>query len=395
MKVIFHTLGCRLNQAEQDSYKQALAKAGFSIVDQKDKFDIAIINTCAVTHKADRESRRAIRGLKKQNPQAKIVMTGCSNFKLPEVDYYIKDKEGFVGEFLKHFNNYVETQNLASLPDCSAKTRANIKIQTGCDNYCTYCITTHRRGDSKSFAPKKIIEQIKEKQKQDFQEIVLTGVNIGQYKYRDIDLTRLIKKILSETKIKRIRLSSINPEHVYKNSDFKDLFKDPRICQHLHLSLQSGSDKILKSMNRHYNTKQYLEIVQDYYKTFPLFGFTTDVIVGFPTETESDFNQTCSLVKECGFLKIHIFRYSQREGTPAATMPNQAPEPVKKQRAQALEKINQDLQKQFRAKIKGEELEVLFQGKRNGKWIGHAGNFLVVEKKSRQNLENKIQKIKI
>ncbi|MFA6028083.1 MAG: tRNA (N(6)-L-threonylcarbamoyladenosine(37)-C(2))-methylthiotransferase MtaB [Patescibacteria group bacterium] len=375
MKVYFYTLGCRLNQAETDSYQEALAKKGFAITIDNSDFDIAVVNTCAVTHKADREARQSIRKIKRQCPKAKIVMTGCSSEKLEEVDYYIKDKENFVKEFIKIFpkSDHLHSHQIKE----KVKVRANIKIQTGCDNHCTYCYTRIPRGRSRSFSPNDIIRQIKNKEKQGVKEVILTGVNIGQYS----SLIGLIKNILKETNIPRIRLSSINPEYVYDNKEFKNLFKNPRVCQHLHLSLQSGSDAILKKMNRHYTSAQYLKIVRDYYKAYPLFGFTTDVIIGFPGETEKDFKQTCALVKKCGFLKIHIFRYSKRQGTPAAKMPHQVPENIKKQRLNILEKINQDLQKKFRKKMKGKKLDVLFEGKVGDYLVGHAGNYLFVKKK--------------
>lgn len=381
MKIYFHTLGCRLNQAETDSYQEALASKGFTITRDADNFNMAVINSCAVTHKADRETRQAIRKLKRQCPKAKIVLTGCSSVQLPEVDYYIKDKERFVQKSLA-----VVSPSISPSPSegwrggQGVRQRANLKIQTGCDNYCTYCYTRIPRGKSRSFAPKDIITQIKNKEKRGVKEVVLCGVNIGHYQYGKNNLWDLIKKILKETNITRIRLSSINPEYVYGNKAFKNLFKNPRLCQHLHLSLQSGSDAILKKMNRRYTGAQYLKIARDYNKAYPLFGFTTDVIVGFPGETEKDFKQTCALVKKCGFLKIHIFRYSKRQGTPAVKMPNQVSEVVKKHRAEILERINKDLQKKFRKKMKGKKLDVLFEGKVGGYWVGHAGNYLVIKK---------------
>ncbi|MFH0818885.1 MAG: tRNA (N(6)-L-threonylcarbamoyladenosine(37)-C(2))-methylthiotransferase MtaB [Patescibacteria group bacterium] len=398
-KIAFYTLGCRLNQAETDKYQDELEKHGFFVVIFKQIFNIAVVNTCAVTHKADREGRQAIRQLKKKCPHAKIIMTGCSDFKMPEIDFYIKNKENFVGEFIKIFGASDKTSYATSLQNRYSRTRSNIKIQTGCDNHCTYCLTTIRRGKSRSFSPIAIINEIKQKEKQGYKEVVLTGVNIGQYKYKNEDtntylrLPELIQQILNQTKIKRIRLSSINPDFVYKNNKFKNLFLNPRLCRHLHLSLQSGSEKILKSMNRNYTAKQYLLIIKDYYKVYPDFGFTTDVIVGFPSETDQDFQDSLDLVKACKFLKIHIFRYSIREGTPAAIMKDQVDEKIKKQRAQQLQKVNQNLQDEFKKKMKGQKLKVLFEVKKGDYWCGHAGNFFSVKYKSKQNLENKISSI--
>jgi threonylcarbamoyladenosine tRNA methylthiotransferase MtaB len=383
-----------LNQAEEDVYKEELSKRGFIIVNKK-PFDIAVINTCAVTHKAERESRQTIRQLKKQCPMAKIILTGCANLKLPEIDYYIKDKEKFLKIFFQHFNPPSPVYWRRGRGMREMRTRVNIKIQTGCDNCCTYCYTRIARGKSRSFSPKSIIQQIKNKEKQDIKEVVLTGVNIGQYKYKKIDLAGLIKKILQETNIPRIRLSSINPEYVYKNKEFKNLFKDKRLCQHLHLSLQSGSDKILKSMNRHYTTKQYLEIINAYYKLYPLFGFTTDVIVGFPDEAEKNFKDTCDFVKKNKFLKIHIFRYSPRQKTAASRMKNQIPEIIKNQRAEILQKINKQLQTAFSKKMKNRKVEVLFESKKDSQWFGHAANYFPVLSAHPQICQNRIILVKI
>ncbi|MBU0732402.1 MiaB/RimO family radical SAM methylthiotransferase [Patescibacteria group bacterium] len=403
MNVLFKTLGCRLNQAEEYEYKKALAYEGFLIVSKDDDFDIAVVNTCSVTHKADRESRQAIRQLKKKNPDVKVVMTGCCDFNIPEVEYYIEDKENFVERFLDIFPSPKSKKEFTI-----NKNRINVKIQTGCDNYCTYCITTHRRGPSRSIDPEKIISQIQDIGKNGFKEIVITGVNIGQYEsgfhqirldggHSDVrfQLLDLLKLILEKTKIERVRLSSINPEYIFKNQEFIGLFKDPRMCQHLHLSLQSGSDKILKSMNRHYDSAQYLKVVKSFYQLYPDFGFTTDVIVGFPGETTADYADSTDLVKKCKFLKLHIFRYSPRPGTPAAEMDDQIDEPTKAERATELEQVNQELKQEFQKRMIGKNLDVLFEGERDGYLLGTAGNFLKVKIKSKKDIKNQVINLKI
>lgn len=398
MRVAFRTLGCRLNQAEEHEYKKALADEGFLIVPEKEEYDIAVVNTCAVTHKADRESRQAIRQLKKKNPAVRIVMTGCCIFNMPEVDYKIEDKENFVAKFLEIFPSiglFPRPPLQSWRGGATPRSRINVKVQTGCDNYCTYCIITRRRGPSRSVEPKKIIDQIKEIEKQGYKEIVITGVNIGQYESNNINLNNLLNLILEKTKIKRIRLSSINPEYIFENKEFIDLFEDPRLCQHLHLSLQSGSDKILKSMNRHYTSDQYLKIVKELYKKYPNFGFTTDVIVGFPGETDQDFEDTMKLVKKCKFLKIHIFRYSPRAGTPAAEMDNQIDDPTKTVRAKELEEVNKKLKQEFQERMIGKRLDILFEGERDGYWLGTAGNFLKARFESDKDLKNQVLNLAI
>jgi len=384
MRILFYTMGCRLNQAEADNYQEELSKKGFLIVNKK-PFDVAVVNSCSVTHKADREARQAIRKLKKLQPSAKIILTGCADIKLPEVDYYIKDKEKFIEKFSRIF---IIAEKIKKQNNIIQRTRANIKIQTGCDNHCTYCYTRIARGKSKSINSRIIIQQIKNKEKQNIKEIVLTGVNIGQYQYGNLNLVDLINKILQETTVPRIRLSSINPEYVAKNKKFQKLFANPRLCQHLHLSLQSGSNSVLKRMNRRYSAAQYLGIIKQYYRVYPLFGFTTDVIVGFPGETEKEFKQTCDFVKKCGFLKIHIFRYSIRNGTPAAIMPLQVAENIKKQRSKILDIINLDLMQKFAKKMRGKKLSVLFEKKITNNWQGHAGNYFLINQKAEADLDN-------
>ena len=365
MRFLVKTLGCRLNQAESKEIMEALCKKGF-LFDENNP-ELIIINSCAVTIKADKESRQAVRQFKRKFPEVQIALMGCSDFKIEEVDIYLQDKERALQELLKYFPE--ETIRGTAQEVITERTRENIKIQTGCNNACTYCVTRLRRGKPVSREPKKIIQQINQKVEAGAKEVVITGVNIGQHQ----DLTELLEQILAQTEIRRVRLSSIDPEYVYKHQQFFKLFKNSRMCQHLHLSLQSGSDTVLKRMNRKYLTQEYLEITKKYYQTYPNFGFTTDVIVGFPGETEKEFKQTCEFVKACGFFKIHIFRYSPRPETPAASMPDQVDEKIKHQRAQELEKINQELKKDFQEKMLDKELEVLFEVEKDGDWIGHAG----------------------
>ncbi|MFH1536903.1 MAG: tRNA (N(6)-L-threonylcarbamoyladenosine(37)-C(2))-methylthiotransferase MtaB [Patescibacteria group bacterium] len=412
MKIFIKTIGCRLNQAESQTIADELQQIGFFIVDEKENPDLIIVNTCAVTEKADKESKQIIRSLKNKNPKAKIVMIGCCRFKLDEIDMFIEDKDKVVDVIR---DNWGCGAPQLSHKNISGRTRTNIKIQDGCNNKCTYCITTLRRGKSKSIPINNIIDDIKEREKQGYKEIVITGVNIGEYlcKYKEgenvnegedgdlrlqhksITLINLLQEILNQTKIERIRLSSINPDYVYHNHEFIDLFNDPRMCRHLHLSLQSGSNQILEKMKRHYTREQYLEITETFYKAYPGFGFTTDVIVGFPGETDEDFNDTLDLVQNCKFLKLHIFRYSKRPDTKAATMPDQIDENIKVERAKKLEQVNQKLKKQFQDNMVGKEIEVLIEGERDGYWLGTAGNFMKIKIESNKDLKNKIIKLKI
>ena len=403
MKLFIKTIGCRLNQAESQNLADELQQIGFFIVSQKENPDLIIVNTCSVTEKADKESKQIIRSLKNKNPKAKIVMIGCSRFELDEVDMFIEDKNEVVDQIQKHFplhDNPGAPYPGVSHNNITNRTRINVKIQDGCNNKCTYCITTLRRGKSTSIPVKNIIEEIKNREKQGYKEIVITGVNIGEYldknnKDESVTLIDLLHEILNQTKIPRIRLSSINPDYVYENQEFIELFKNPRMCQHLHLSLQSGSNQILEKMKRHYTREEYLEVVETFYRAYPNFGFTTDVIVGFPGETDQDFNDSLDLVQNCKFLKLHIFRYSKRPDTKAATMPDQIDLNIKKQRSKQLEQVNQKLKKQFQDNMIDKEVEVLIEGERDGYWLGTASNFLKVKIKSSKNLKNQIIKLKI
>ena len=264
MKISFYTLGCKLNQAETDELKENLQKEGFFIVPWKIKADAYVINACSVTIGAEQGTRQIIRQAKKRNASAKIFVTGCFGQKLPEVDFVLKNKKILtrkIAQKLKKDSKIISSScDNIDHKSKMEKNRTFIKIQTGCDNFCSYCTIPYFRGKPKSVAPRKIIETINKKVEKNFKEIVLTGVNVCKYNYKKLDLTKLVQKILKETKVERIRFGSLDPELI--NDDFISIFKNSRIMPHMHLSLQSGSDKILKLMNRKYTTQDYLNIVK-------------------------------------------------------------------------------------------------------------------------------------
>lgn len=327
MRFFIYTLGCRLNQAESFNLTEKLQENGHILTCQKPNF--IIINSCSVTHKADRESRQIVRTLKRRHPQAKIIFTGCSRIKIPEVDYCILNKEKII-EIVGKIESRKDKNNKKHK---KRKKKVFIKIQDGCDEFCTYCIVPYRRGKPQDRNEQESLEEIKKREQQGYQEIVLTGANIGKYK----NLAVLVTKILQQTKIPKISFGSIAPQYI--NDQFLSLWQNPRLKQHLHLSLQSGSDTVLKRMNRQYTTKKYLTLVRKIYKLYPDFQLTTDIIVGFPGETEGEFKETYQFVKKCRFAKLHIFRYSKREGTAAAKMSNQVDEKSKRKRARILENM--------------------------------------------------------
>ncbi len=427
MKIAIYTLGCKLNQAESDELKETLQKEGFFIVGWKNKADIYIVNACSLTVGAEQGTRQIIRQVKNWNPNAKIFVTGCLRQKLPEIDFYTQNQNELIKKIKitasshsKRHDHRIVSKNVQ---DCSGakmprdnegnaenRTRAFIKIQTGCDNFCSFCIIPYFRGKPRSVSAIKIIKTINQKINQGFKEIVLTGVNICKYSDRDclhfnaaaskckqsakpLNLARLAKKILNETKIQRIRFGSLDPSLI--DDDFIALFQNPRVMPHMHLSLQSGSSRILKLMNRKYTAKQYLSLIKKIKKRFPFVGFTTDIIVGFPSESEKDFCDTCNLIKKVGFLKVHIFPFSPRPGTPAFCAIPQINEKIKKERFGNLKRIADTARKQFIKKMIGQNVPVLFEEKVNGVWFGYAPNYLRIKLKSKENFKNQIKNLTI
>lgn len=394
MKIALTTIGCKLNQSEILDLKQNLQDAGYILVDKDKPHDLHIFNACSVTHGAEQITRQKIREIKRKNPESQIFVMGCLNKGIPEISKIFKNSQQVI-KFIK--SNYkLEKYQNSEFKIQNLKSRALIKIQSGCNFSCSYCIIHKFRRKSQSIPLNKIIKKIKEKEKQGFKEIVLVGQNILQYQShtsRDLRMTitsftDLVKEILNKTSIPRIRFSSLDPRLV--DTDFLNLLQEQRICPHLHLSLQSGSNKILKLMNRGYTTSQYLKIVNKAQKINPLTSITTDIIIGFPGETDDDFQDTLNFVKKIDFLKIHIFPYSARSETPAAEFKDKITSQIKKERYQKLNTLAQKQKAKFLNKIKGKELPVLFEGQRDNIWQGYTPNYIQVKKKSPENLCNKI-----
>ena len=392
MKIAVKTLGCKLNQAEGDKIIQELVESGFEIVDFKNKADIYIINACSVTAVADRKAQLVINNFKNKNSKAKIVLTGCFSKKPSKVDLVIKDKNILIKNLLDKYPPINKSKNKSASKPANQKTRVFVKIQDGCDNFCSYCIIPLMRGLPQSIRVSEIVKEINKKVEQGFKEIVLTGVNICKYKSGQLDLAGLVKNILRETEVKRIRFGSIDPKLI--TDEFINLFDNKRICNHLHLSLQSGSNSVLKRMNRKHTTKDFLDLISKIKKKYSLFGLTTDIIVGYPGETEEEFKETCDFVKKIGFQKIHVFPFSKRPGTVAEKLDDQIDLKTKKLRAHSLKEISEELNKRFRQKIRSKEFEVLFENKINGKWVGFTDNYIKVEKRGDKNWFNRIITIK-
>ncbi len=409
------TFGCKVNAYESEYMKEQLLANNFKYEKSYKNSDIVIINTCSVTNVADNKSFKTIRSVRRDNPACIMVVCGCSaenhRDNLPDVyiDILIGNKEkSKIVSLIKNYlvtnktyvkfyderNNEFEDMEVHAFED---KTRAFVKIQDGCNNFCAYCIIPYVRGNIRSKDINVAVEEIKELVLNGHKEIVFTGIDTGNYgretkKYNLVDLIRLISEIpeLERIRVSSIEITSINDEFI------EELKNNKKLCGHLHVSLQSGSDKILKAMNRKYTCKEYLEKIDKIKEVRPDINLTTDVIVGFPGETEEDFNDTIDFCKKVGFSKIHVFPYSKRNGTRAATMPNQVDNATKKDRARRLIKIDEDLQKEYYNKFKGKIVEVLIEEVKNGVSIGHTENFIKVEipEKLEENTNYQVKVVK-
>ena len=382
---------------------QAFKNHGYQIVDFEELADIYIINTCTVTNMSDRKSRQILRHTKKNNPNSVVVAVGCyvqvaknEIEQIPEIDFSLgnnekKDIVKYVEEYMNKKEKIEELDNvLYSKEYCefgevtyTEKTRAVIKVQDGCDRFCTYCIIPYARGRVRSRKPENILDEIKKISKQGIKEV--------SNNYRLIDLLEEINEIEG---IKRIRLGSIEPLLITEEF-INRLTKLEKICHHFHLSLQSGSTKTLERMNRRYNIEEFEKIVKrlrDAYKDVIL---TTDIIVGFPGETKEEFNETLEFLKRIKFYKMHIFKYSPRKGTKAAEMKNQIQGDIKEERSKVLLELSDENEKEYLKKYIQKEVEVLFEEKDGEYYKGHTSNYIMVKYKTNKDVSNKIMKVYI
>ena len=409
--VAFCTLGCKVNQYETNAMMQKMIEAGYKVVDFETKADIYIINTCTVTNMADKKSRQMLRRVKEINPEAILVAVGCyaqvakeKLEQIPEIDLilginekndivkYVEQasKNTYVSDVL-HQTEFLDFGDVTY----TEKTRAVIKVQDGCNQFCSYCIIPYARGRIRSRKPESVIKEITDVAKEGIKEVVITGIHIASYgkdfntEYRLIDLLEEIQKVNG---IQRIRLGSLEPTLITEEFVTR-LKKLSKICDHFHLSLQSGCDETLKRMNRKYTTDQFRHVVELLRNAYPEVHLTTDVIVGFPGETEEEFNKTYEFLKEIKFYKMHVFKYSPRSGTVAAKMTNQIDGNVKEERSNKLIELSDKNEKEYNQQYIGKEVEVLLE-EREGEYLkGHTTNYMVVKMKTNENLENTIQKI--
>ena len=429
-KIAFHNLGCKVNTYELDAMMQMLIDEGYQQVPFEEKADIYIINTCTVTNIADRKSRQMIHKARKNNPDAVIVAVGCyvqtraGGEGLEDIDLCIgNNHKGEIAKILKEYLGQKMTivsdlskpcdYDNMSVNKTSEHTRAFIKVQDGCNQFCSYCIIPTARGRVRSRAIEDVVNEITTLSSKGFKEFVITGIHLSSYgtdwDYDDIKADRfgeghlieLLTKVDAIEGVERIRLGSLEPRIITES--FLDAIGGlDSICPHFHLSLQSGCDETLKRMNRHYSAAEFKEKTELIRRYFEHPAITTDVIVGFPGETEEEFKTTKEFLQDIHFFEMHIFKYSRRKGTPADTMSGQLTDAVKTARSHMLEEVERSDSKAFRQDVIGSSQEVLFEEVKNiaGKdyWVGHTREYIKLaydNKDSKENLEGLIKTVKV
>lgn len=415
-KVAFYTLGCKVNQYETESIKNQLIKKGYEEVSFEDKADIYIVNSCTVTSVADRKTRNMLRRAKKINPNGAVIVTGCyaqTNSKelleMEDIDYVIgnTDKSGIVNfiedienrtmEKLKNHNIFLDSEyaeyEFATLREMS---RAYVKIQDGCNNFCSYCKIPFARGKSRSRQKNNILKEITKLSQEGFKEIILIGINLGTYG-EDLEnggnFEDLLKDILKIEGIERVRIGSVYPDKI--SDEFIEMFSNPKLMPHLHISLQSCDDTVLKRMRRKYGSSLIEERLTKLRKTVPNMEYTADVIVGFPGESQEMFQNSYNLIDKIGFSGLHIFQYSDRENTLASTFEDKIDPKVKKERADELEKLKEIMAERERKKYLNRELKVLVEEEKDGYLYGYSENYLRVKFKGKATSLNHIVSVKI
>lgn len=399
-RVAFLTLGCKVNQYDSDAMRSLFVKEGFEPVKAPENADVYVINTCSVTSVGDKKSRQLIRRLRREHPDAVIVAAGCyAQLKADDlsrsgdVDIVIGNqnrshvvdyvKQLHQGEVLNKVSDIMREntyEQISAGPEGEVTARAFIKVQEGCDNYCAFCIIPYARGHLKSRPEDDAVKEIKSLVARGFREVVLTGIHLGAYG-RDLSdgtsLSTLVEKLVAIPDLRRIRLGSI--ESIELSDELLRLVRDePKICAHLHLPIQSGSDSVLKGMHRHYRLSQYKDLIRKVREAIPGVALTTDLIVGFPGETEENFQETLETLREIRFSQVHVFPYSQRTGTPAAAYPNQIPGPVKKDRVHRVEKLQKEIEGEYKRTFLGKYVRVLAENIRDGLYEGLSDEYIRV-----------------
>ncbi len=416
IKVYVYTLGCKVNSVESEGITDIFLKEGYEIVNNHTLADIIIVNTCTVTNQADQKNRKMIHRFHKENAQAIIIVMGCySQVKSEEVSKIdgvnivlgSVDKE----KIINYINEYKETgkqiieikdvrkvnefDNLKTLT-FNRHTRASLKIQDGCNNFCTYCIIPYARGKLRSKAKDLVLDEARSLVSNGYKEIVLNGIHTGGYGL-DLDnytFTDLVKDLTKIDGLKRLRISSIEMHEI--TDEILDLIKNNNVVvNHLHIPIQSGSDSVLKAMNRKYNKEEFIEKIEHIKRIVPGIAITTDVIVGFPGETNENFNETVETIKKVGFMELHVFPYSRRDNTKAALMEDQIPGDIKKTRVNVLLNLSNELKEEYLKEQKNDKLSVLFEKYQDGYNYGHSTNYIYGKLKSLEDLSNEIREVRI
>ena len=401
MKFNIVTFGCKVNQYESNMMKERMLSSNFFYTEELNNANIIIVNTCSVTNVADKKCLKMIRRIKREYPNAILVVAGCSSqnkqseYENLDIDILIGNKDkSIINELIKEYidtkKRYVKFYNDRDLDfedmliDDYNHVRAFIKIEDGCDNFCSYCIIPYVRGSVRSKSFDKVIEEAKHLAYHGHKEIVLTGIHTGHYEDSGHDLTDLINELSKIENLKRIRISSI--EITELNDKFLDMLgKNDKVCNHLHIPLQAGSDEILKRMNRKYDLKYYQEKINRIRNIRPDISISTDIIVGFPYETEELFTSTLNFSEKMKFSKIHVFPYSIRKGTAAASMPKQIDESIKKDRVKRLMALSEKMEEEYYNEFKGKKLDILVEEVNDNVSIGHTSNYLKIEVNEKLN----------
>jgi threonylcarbamoyladenosine tRNA methylthiotransferase MtaB len=401
LSVCLETLGCKLNQAESEQISRELADVGFQLVSPDDNYDIYLLNSCAVTSTAEAKSRHMLRLAHRKTPEAAIVVTGCYTetaqnvfYKLPGVVFVTPNREKY-----RLANTLLEIASKKTLGKDSnnkaklGRVRSFVKIQEGCSRFCSYCIVPFVRGAEKSMPPDCVVEEVRKRSENGCNEVILTGTEVGAYSFDGLNLQGLVKRILNETKVPRIRLSSLQPQEV--DEGLLNLWQDQRLAPHFHLSLQSGSDRILRLMRRQYGSEIFLKTVEKIRSFLPGAALTTDVIVGFPGEDETEFEQSYDFCQTVGFARTHVFVFSPRPGTRAEQLEDKIPHNIKNKNARRMRELGKRGKLEYQFRFSGKIVPVLWEKQDSSMWSGYSDNYLRVYTRSNEDLENMITYTKI
>ena len=405
MHIYLDSVGCRLNWSEIEILARQFTAAGCTVVSGPEKADMCVINTCAVTARAERKTRRQVRSLHRQNPDARIAVVGCyptlrpqASASFPGVAWVVPNaKKGRVAEIVGAASQEVDTCPL-DVRQSTLRTRAFIKVQDGCDNHCTYCIIRSLRGPSRSRPSADITAEVRKVvEEAGCQEAVLAGASLGAYG-RDLGLPgglhALVETILAETDLSRLRLSSLEPWDI--DESFFELWRDSRLCRQIHLPLQAGCNATLRRMGRPITTEGFAHLVEAARAAIPDVAVTTDVLVGFPGEDEDAFHESYQSVERIGFAKLHVFPYSPRPGTPAVKMPHQVPRQVRDERARRMRQLGALQRRRFQDRFLGQELEVLWERQaRDGRWTGWTDNYIRVIAPAEADLYGRVTRTRL